>query len=526
MLHSPAQRKMCWDKVPVNDRGDGIMSASNPAAAWLANPAAQEEITAKHRALEKNIAGYTPGDATRAITQALRYFDDNARADREALLKFGLLKTKPEQTTCTWIADRYDHLARLARDCVMRIFAESGTEAGARAPAAALAIVLSGHATKWRKFSGSRPDPVAREWLHQIFRTATVFNIDSTVLGIRIDDKQFEATVEALYVRALLLDRFSSGNLSPKRLEILDTWLLAWMGALWLTREPVAGEPTLGVNTTSAQRGLTPHSPDTPDTPDKGAQLFLSLRPLQRQLDRTIREFHLGAIFPGWGVGMTAPMEEHVAVIDFLEREFTLIEAARKQRSKRMPIGVNSPVGVFFGFDEICKMAFSTERMHSLAGGGGDIGIRNAIQLVDISEGGLGLDMVDDDARRVHVDDLVAVRLEKGRPCVLGVVARKSNLQRPTTTLIGIKVLSKAPIYRAMDRVDEASNSWQPTEGILIAGNADDGFADSIIVSDKTYVANSLMSVTIDARTFELQMRRVRQQGAGWRMAAFETTIV
>ena len=28
-------------------------------------------------------------------------------------------------------------------------------------------------------------------------------------------------------------------------------------------------------------------------------------------------------------------MEEHVAVIEFLEREFTLIEAARAQRSKR-----------------------------------------------------------------------------------------------------------------------------------------------------------------------------------------------
>ena len=253
-----------------------------------------------------------------------------------------------------------------------------------------------------------------------------------------------------------------------------------------------------------------------------GAQLFLSLRPLQRQLDRTIREFHHGTIFPGWGIGLGAPMEDHVAVIDFLEREFTLIEAARKQRSKRLTIGVNSPVGVFFGFDEICRMAFSAEKLHSLAGGGGDIGIRNAIQLIDISEGGLGLDMVDEDARRVHVDDLIAVRLEKGRPCVLGVVVRKSNLQRPTATLIGVKVLSKAPIYCAMDRVDEATKSWQPTEGILLAGLADDGFADSVIVSDKTYVANAQMAVTLENRTFELQLRRVRQQGTGWRMAAYD----
>ncbi|MBL0124071.1 MAG: hypothetical protein IPP88_15550 [Betaproteobacteria bacterium] len=53
------------------------------------------------------------------------------------------------------------------------------------------------------------------------------------------------------------------------------------------------------------------------------------------------------------------------------------------------------------------------KKLHPLAGGGTEIGIRNAIQLIDISEGGLGLDMVEDDARHVHVDDLLAIRLER-----------------------------------------------------------------------------------------------------------------
>ncbi|MEO8104608.1 MAG: hypothetical protein ABI790_18990 [Betaproteobacteria bacterium] len=496
------------------------MNSPHASGAVPANAAVHDEITAKHRTLEKNLAGYSPADATKALTQALRYFEDNGRPDREQLLKTGMLKTRAEQATCTWIAERFDHLLRLTRDAVLRTFADGNTDANPRAPICALAIVISGHAIKWRKFAGGRPDPTTREWLHQIFRTAAAFGVDATVQSVRIEDRQFDATVETLYVRALLLDRFASGNLPPKRLEILDNWLVAWMGALWLTRAPVAGEPTLGVNCSQPQRGLSPYAPGD------GSELFLSLRPLQRQLDRSIREFHHGVIFPGWGIGLGAPMEDHVAVIDFLEREYTLIEAARRQRSKRLTIGVNSPVGVFFGFDEICRMAFSPERLQSLAGGGGDIGIRNAIQLIDISEGGLGLDMVDEDAKRVHVDDLVAVRLEKGRPCVLGVVVRKSNLQRPTATLIGVKVLSKAPIYCAMDRVDEGTNTWQSTEGILLAGPADDGFADSVIVNDKTYVANSLMAVTMESRTFELHLRRVRQQGPGWRMAAFDAAAI
>ncbi len=497
------------------------MNSPVKPVAGVPSAVTHDEITTKHRTLEKNIGGYKSSDATNALTQALRFFEDNTRLEREQLLQTNHIRTKVEQATCAWLSTRYDHLLRLAREIVLRSFSAANPETGdtvARAPICALAILLSGHAIKWRKFSGSRPDATTREWLHQMFRTACAFGVDSNVLNVRIEERQFDATVETLYVRALLLDRFSSGNLPPTRLELLDNWLVAWMGSLWLTREPVPGEPTLGVNTTDPLRGLTPH------VVGDNAHLFLSLRPMQRQLDRSIRQFHQGVIFPGWGIGQAARMEEHVAVIDFLEREFTLIETARTHRNKRLVISTNSNVGVFFGFDEICKMAFSAEKLHTLSGGGADIGIRNSIHLADISEGGLGLDMMDEDARHVNVDDLIAVRIEKGRPCVLGVVVRKSNLRRPDTTLIGVKVLSKQPVYRGMERVDEA-NTWQPTEGMLIPGSAADGFADSVVVSEKTYVANSLLAVTLGSRTFELRLRRVRQQGAGWRMAAFDAAL-
>ena len=494
------------------------MNLPSKPGAGVTSAVTHEEITTKHRALEKSIPAYKPSDANNALTQALRYFEEHTRSEREQLLQSGLIKTKPDQAAATWLSERYDHLLRLARDLVLRSFAADNTDLAPRAPISALAILLSGHAIKWRKFSGARPDVTILEWLHQIFRTAFAFGVDASVLNVRIEDRQFDATVETLYVRGLLLDRFSSGNLSPTRLELLDNWLVAWMGSLWLTREPVPGEPTLGVNTAAGQRGLTPH------VVGDGAHLFLSLRPLQRQLDRSLRQFHQGVIFPGWGIGQSARMEEHVAVIDFLEREFILIETAGSQRSKRLTISTNSVVGVFFGFSEICAMAFTAERLHTLAGGGAEIGIRNAIHLADISDGGLGLDMMDEDARHVNVDDLIAVRLEKGRPCVLGVVVRKSNLRRPKTTLIGVKVLSKQPVYRGMECVD-AANTWQPTEGILLDGSDADGFADSVVVRESVYVANGLLAVTLGSRTFELRLRRVRQQGAGWRMAAYDAAV-
>ena len=107
---------------------------------------------------------------------------------------------------------------------------------------------------------------------------------------------------------------------------------------------------------------------------------------------------------------------------------------------------------------------------------------------------------------------------------MLGIVVRKSNLRRLKTTLIGVKVLSKQPVYRGMECVD-AANTWQPTEGILLDGSAANGFADSVVVRESVYVANGLLAVTLGSRTYELRLRRVRQQGTGWRMAAYDAAV-
>lgn len=480
-------------------------------------PVDRDEVTSRHRSLERSLASFKPRDRVHSVGQALRAFEDQTRADREQRLKSTLSATREHQAYCTWVAERYDHLLQMARAAVSSVFDAPEADAGMRAQACALMLTLSGHTVKWRRFAGLRTEPAAREWMHQVFRTAVAFAVDSNVISVRVESQMFDATVEALYVRALLVDRFAGGNLAPRRMEVLDHWLTAWMSSLWLTRTPAEGEATLGVNT-NGPRGLVPHQ-----TGD-GMHLFLSLKPLERQLDRTLREFHHGRIFPGWGLGTALPMEDHGGVIDFLEREFALIEAAgrAKQRGKRVSFGTNQAVAVFFGFKEICDMAFSGARLQSLAGGGVELGVKNAIQLADVSEGGIGLDVMEDDARRIAIGELVAVRLEKGKPCVVGVVVRKSALQKPAAMLLGIKILGRSPVYSSIDRVDEATNSWQPSEAILISGGSEDGLADSVLLSDKTYIANAPVAVTLGGETFVLNLRRVREQGPGWRLAAFD----
>ncbi len=501
----------------------------------------------KHSALEQAMDKRNVIDSMQAISKALREFEDFSRNDRERFLQGGLAQTSGDQAVCEWIAARYDHLARMAREVVPYERAVDTQEQARMAPAWALAIMLAGHASKWRKIAGLRSELAARGRLHKLFVSAIDARVDDCILDVMVDRRSIETTVEALYVRALLLERFASGNLPPRRLEILDSWLLEWMGALWLSREPIADGPSLAVDTRNANLGLTRF------VRGERADFFLGLRPLQRQLARATKDFHRGVIFPGWGIGLVFRMEDHVAVIAFLEREFAIIESAGAQKSKRFAIGRNSDVTVFFGFNDIYArglqrqstlasanvtekggvnapgdvLSSAAARRAALSETGSYVAVRvgsQPIHLLDISESGLGLEMSTEDAALVEVDELVAVRIEEGKPCVLGVVARKTSAHHRQVTTVGIKVLSKVPLRATLEMVNDRL-ARQSAKGIFVTGKADHGFADSIIVADAVYKANTTLSVMVASGVFHLRLGRVRMQGPGWKMAAVEVRV-
>lgn len=501
----------------------------------------------KHSTLEQGLDKGDVAESVKSISRALREFEEFSRNDREQFLLGGLAQTGNDQAVCEWIASRYDHMGRMARGVLPQEQVRATEQAVPLAQAWALALMLAGHASKWRKIAGLRTDTAIRGRLHKLYVTAMAAGIDATILEVMVDRRSIETTVEALYVRALLLERFASGNLPPKRLEILDSWLLAWMGALWLSKEPVADGLSLAVNTRNATVGLTRYAPG-----DR-ADFFLGLRPLQRQLERAALDFHRGVIFPGWGIGLVFRMEEHVALIDFLEREFAIIESSGAQKSKRFAIGSGAEVSVVFGFNDIYSRALQSQstlkssrvtevastnapgdvlsaaaaRRASLSETGGFVQPRSGrqpVRLLDMSESGLGLEMDTDDAGFVEVDELVAVRVDEGRPYVLGVVARKTAAHQRSVTTVGIKVLSKVPLRATLEMLNDRLVR-QSVKGIFVPGKAEHGFADSIIVSDAIYKANPVMSVMIASGVFHLRLGRVRQQGPGWKLAAVEVRV-
>ncbi len=528
------------------------------------------QVTRSHRALtdqllalEQHLDKTNLGKSADLLLRSMRSLEDFSSKDREHLLQNNLTQSDGDTAVAEWLAASYEDLARLVRGLVSPTAElgkiKSGDTPGDIAAAISLALLLTGYATKWRKISGQRPDQATPQRLHLLYKMAAKAKVEASILNIIIERRTVETTIEALYVRALLLERFTSGNLSPRRLEILDSWLISWMNALWLTREPQADTPSLCIDTRNESRGLTRY------TPGERANLFLSLRPLQRQLELAVDDFHQGIIFPGWGMGIGFRMEEHVAVIDFLDREFSLIANAESARNKRFAVGQGAEVKVFCGFNDIWTSALATQSSqtqsragnhvanHSAVMSGASIddspssqsarqaslsstGIFNAggqgttlaqrtpVRLFDISDSGLGLEMASEDAAQVEVDDLIAMQIETGRPCVLGVVVRKANLHRQQSMLIGVRVLSRVPLRATLEHVTERTVR-QTSKGILVPGSADHGFADSVIVNDATFKASSKLSVMIASNIFHIRLGRARHQGRGWKLAAIDVAL-
>jgi len=112
----------------------------------------------KHSALDKSLDKGNIVASSEAIARSLREFEEFSRSDRERYLLGGLTQTGGDQAVCEWIAERYDHLARMARAVVPYEPGLNPAPAEAQARTWALAMLLAGHASKWRKIAGLRAD--------------------------------------------------------------------------------------------------------------------------------------------------------------------------------------------------------------------------------------------------------------------------------------------------------------------------------------------------------------------------------
>ncbi len=530
----------------MTDQAMGPTTSAGSTRATQQSYLVREQLMAKQFSLESMLNRFAPEAAADQIEQAVVEFETRTRDERERLLQGSSEQTTEEIGLCEWYAARYDLLARLVRSITERslppAFAGPHQESIRQAAGAwAYFILLRGHASKWRQIAGNRTI-APRGILHQVFKSALEYKISDHILEVIVEGQRTETTVEALYSRTLLLERFASGNLSPQRLEILDNWLITWMSALWLSSQPPIDDSTLllSIDTSSEIHGLSRFETG------QSADFYLALKPLQYQLERAIQSFHRGVLFPGWGIGMAFKVEEHVGVIDFLEHELMMLEQNILVKSKRFSPQSDVMVDVYFGLESITARGLMGQfanlapleiaKLASAEYSNNDK--PEQLRVLDVSETGVGLALPAVLTTSVAIDDLVAIRFGAGYPCTLGTIVRKTTgvvgAER-NATIIGVIFLSRCPLLARL-KTAPVPGPRVALNAILSSGRSPYGNADSLVVSDVVYKASPTLTITFggvyanDARadsaenveTYHVRLGRVRRKGRGWRMVAFD----
>src|SRR5438445_2983981 len=350
---------------------------------------------------------------------------------------------------------------------------------------------------------------------------------------VLLDGRKRTATVEALFFRTLILDRFAGGNLTRQQIEVLDAWLWEWMPAL-ASVEHWPGEPALRADL-DGKVGLR-----LGRRPDDGPSTYLPLESLEARRQAVIREFHRGRIVPAQGVAANFRVEEHVAVLEQLK---LLHEAAKEEHEDRIErhTAGGAAVEVWIGLGEILSRAFrrdtATEAKLAARGTARDPAesrvrhvqfrdefdaSRRFLRLVNMSASGFGFDASEEEAFGIGVGDLVGMRVSENDPVVIGRVVRRVPGVIEGNVIIGVRALSAMPEPLTLSRAQPSGKADDDETFIFVPGEDDSGSKDGFLVPEKILQEQASYGAVIGEKAYTIQFNRVRRKGRGWVLAGYE----
>ena len=360
---------------------------------------------------EHNVALFSAGanaGAERLLELGAALDTGVARCKRE-LLASALCWNEDNQAAIAWICRQHRGLAEMgARVCAaLRAQPQAAAALGERI--AALTLHHWAEAVKWAP-TRERPDYTP---VHDVMRHAIARGRQGAALNWIADGRGRATTLEALYFRALLLDRFATGSLTRTQVDLLDAWLWEWSGALHASVKSGAGaELRADLDQNTGLREGT--------RAEAGDSLYLPLAPLERRRREVIESLHQGRVVPQHGCASDFRVEEHVVLLDHLARAF---RANAEQRAPRRHVA-GTKVEVWVGLQEILArgvgVGIETGRFRAVnldvtafdeqARARFSEATRRYLWLADASATGLGFQAMGADANGIEIGELLGWR--------------------------------------------------------------------------------------------------------------------
>lgn len=473
----------------------------------------------------REAAGVTdPFIYSRELLDHMHRFEAAMYPSYRAILGTTLLWSEGERAFVQWVKDAFRQLARAASEA-LRHDAENDTlltETGGEL--AALALAAYGNTIKWAEIAGAGYDPVSLVEIRRVNELVERSAFGADRFTVPRDDYAASPTLEALFIRALLLDAICRGNLDPRQVEIVDSWLWEWSGDYSFSTSDVGA--VLPVDASRA-RGLRAPAADT------APKRYLRIDALEGHIRTVVDGFRRGEIFPGHGLSTDFRIEEHAAALDFLRR---FLEAARYRRARESRKGTEQKLEALVGLAEILPKAFSP-RSSPLAprkdageparpAGQQLPGIdtlfdipRRYMRVLDESADGVGVEFDDDPMRPVGVGTIVTLHHDEASAPLLCEVMRRTILAGGKVRL-GLRILSRDPKKLRLSRPGDGHG----VNAIYVPSEDASGQVDALLVAENDFTLRESFEARFDDRVFVLRMNRVRYHGRGWHLAGFEVS--
>ncbi|HUP30933.1 MAG TPA: hypothetical protein VM122_12210 [Usitatibacter sp.] len=454
-----------------------------------------------------------------------------ARLKRD-LLASALCWNEENQAITAWIHQQHRKVSEMGQKVLESI---EGTRQGRPMMTRVIALTLHhwAEALKWiagRERHDYQP-------LHAMLRLATAEGRQRETVTWVVDGRGHTLCVESLYFRALLLDRFGSGTLTRQQVEVLDAWLLEWSDCLAGFAQPREGA-TLRVDL-DANAGLREGPRDS-----EGPTLYLPLAALEARRRDVVRELHLGRIFPAHGCTAEFRIEEHVTVLDHLQRALRAPDRTRVTRAERQQ-EPGTRVEVWVGLADILargagvRVGTETGRWRALSLTDPSISTdlkdmgrsvrydeadpsRRYLWLADTSATGRGFEALEVDAVGLEIGDLVGWRPTSGAPIALGHVIRRLPSTTAGQVFIGVRLLTELGLPFTLSRLDAFDRGNADSTFLFVPGDDECGRRDAFLISEATYQQQHTFVARVGDDAFTLRMNRVRAKGRGWLLAGFE----
>jgi hypothetical protein len=454
--------------------------------------------------------------------------DADVNAVKRRLFAPSLASADDNKAAGRWISAQHRRLARIARrmaEAFARLSGVNDHTFHLLAPA----LHYMGESVK-----GHIKETLFHGALHALMRLALSSGRHHEEIQLDVGRRLVTCTLTSLYFRALLLARLAGGGLTFAQIEILDSWL--WIRMPALAGADTAPEGAVWRADLDSNEGLRRGV-----RKDTGPSLYLAQAPLEAMRLAISKEFHLGRTVVASGDVSTFAIEDHFAALDALRR---LLRGIRHESAGRGGRGKsNDVVELHVGLTEVMAKALAVtrqsiallpmietgtrtariERERDHATGEVREPVRRIVQLIDVSDSGVGLEGQETDCSGIAVGDLVALRLVSEGPLLLAKVVRRLPAATGGRVVFGLFRLTSAaqPVHA---RQPSAGTAARELTLLYIPGDDDSGRHDSYLTSELGASERELFETTVGDDIFTFRFNRVRESGRGWVMAGFEVT--